>query len=69
MSKSKANVVDPLDIMDGCNLDSIVQKIKHSTLSDKEIKEAIVDKKKKFPTGIPECGTDALRFSLLSYMN
>ena len=28
MSKSKANVIDPLDIMDGCSLDSIIQKIK-----------------------------------------
>lgn len=33
-----------------------------------EVKEAIQDKKKKFPEGIPECGTDALRFGLLSYM-
>ena len=37
-------------------------------LFEGEIKEATNEKKKKFPTGIPECGTDALRFGLLSYM-
>jgi valyl-tRNA synthetase len=36
MSKSKGNVIDPLEIIDGCDLESILQKITDSTLSDKE---------------------------------
>ena len=68
MSKSKGNVIDPLEVMDGCTLDALLAKITDSNLPEGEIKEATVEKKKKFPTGIPECGTDALRFGLLSYM-
>jgi valyl-tRNA synthetase len=68
MSKSKGNVIDPLEVMDGCTLDALNAKITDSNLPESEIKEATVEKKKKFPTGIPECGTDALRFGLLSYM-
>lgn len=68
MSKSKGNVIDPLEVMDGCSLDALISKITDSNLPEGEIKEATIEKKKKFPTGIPECGTDALRFGLLSYM-
>ena len=68
MSKSKGNVIDPLEVMDGCTLDALISKITDSNLPEGEIKEATIEKKKKFPTGIPECGTDALRFGLLSYM-
>ena len=68
MSKSKGNVIDPLEVMDGCTLEALLSKITESNLPEGEIKEAVVDKKKRFPTGIPECGTDALRFGLLSYM-
>lgn len=39
-----------------------------SNLPEKEIARAVVLKKKDFPNGIPECGTDALRFALLNYM-
>lgn len=68
MSKSKGNVIDPLEVMDSCNLDVLLQKLYDSNLPESEIKKAIIQKKKDFPTGIPECGTDALRFALLSYM-
>jgi valyl-tRNA synthetase len=37
-------------------------------LTEKEVKKNVVTKQKDFPQGIPECGTDALRFALLSYM-
>lgn len=46
----------------------LLQKLYDSNLLESEVKEAEVEKKKKFPQGIPECGTDALRFGLLSYM-
>lgn len=68
MSKSKGNVIDPLEVMDGCTLDALLAKLSDSNLPEGEIKEAIIDKKKRFPSGITECGTDALRFGLLSYM-
>lgn len=68
MSKSKGNVIDPLEVMDSCSLDTILQKLYESNLPENEVKESEIDKKKKFPNGIPECGTDALRFGLLAYM-
>lgn len=68
MSKSKGNVIDPIEVMDSCKLDVLLQKLYDSNLSEKEVKKYVVQKQKDFPNGIPECGTDALRFALLSYM-
>ncbi|KAI4836668.1 valine--tRNA ligase [Plasmodium brasilianum] len=68
MSKSKGNVVDPLDIIDGITLEGLHQKLYEGNLPEKEIKRAIELQKKEFPKGIPECGTDALRFGLLTYL-
>lgn len=68
MSKSKGNVIDPLEVMDSCSLEQLLQKLYDSNLQESEIKESVVEKKKKFPDGIPECGTDALRYTLMSYM-
>ncbi|VWU48658.1 valine--tRNA ligase, putative [Hepatocystis sp. ex Piliocolobus tephrosceles] len=68
MSKSKGNVVDPLDVIDGISLEKLHQKLYEGNLPEKEIKKAIELQKKEFPKGIPECGTDALRFGLLTYL-
>ncbi|CAA9989526.1 valine--tRNA ligase, putative [Plasmodium knowlesi strain H] len=68
MSKSKGNVVDPLDIIDGISLQGLNQKLYEGNLPEKEIKRALELQKKEFPKGIPECGTDALRFGLLTYL-
>jgi valyl-tRNA synthetase len=68
MSKSKGNVIDPLEVIDSCSLETLLQKLYDSNLAESEIKKTVVQKTKEFPNGIPECGTDALRFSLLSYM-
>ena len=68
MSKSKGNVVDPLEVVDSCTLDVLLRKLDDSNLPVAEIKRAKNLKKKDFPDGIPECGTDALRFALLAYM-
>lgn len=65
MSKSKGNVIDPLEVIDGCELQVMLDKLSTSNLSDKEKKKAIAGKQKKFPKGIPQCGSDALRFGLL----
>lgn len=68
MSKSLGNVIDPLEIIEGCSLENLIQKLTQGTLDKSELDKAIKEKKSTFPEGIPECGTDALRFGLLAYM-
>ncbi|KAL5336751.1 valyl-tRNA synthetase mitochondrial precursor [Aspergillus crustosus] len=67
MSKSLGNVIDPLDVMEGIKLDDLHAKLLVGNLADKEVATATKYQKKAFPKGIPECGADALRFSLVSY--
>ncbi|ORM40217.1 putative valine-tRNA ligase [Babesia sp. Xinjiang] len=66
MSKSKGNVLDPLEVIEGATLDSLIEKLHNSSLPQGEIKKAIVLQKQQFPQGIPACGADALRLGLLS---
>jgi len=68
MSKSKGNVIDPLEVIDSCTLKTLVAKIENSTLPPNEQKKSIKAKTAMFPEGIPACGTDALRFTMLAYM-
>ncbi|KAI8950749.1 tRNA synthetases class I-domain-containing protein [Xylaria longipes] len=67
MSKSLGNVIDPLDIINGIDLESLHAKLLTGNLKETEITRAAKYQKTAFPTGIPECGADALRFTLLSY--
>jgi len=67
MSKSLGNVVDPLEVIDGVDLDALLEKLRQGNLDPKEIARAEKDKKGEFPDGIPICGADALRFGLLAY--
>ncbi|KAF8130592.1 tRNA synthetases class I-domain-containing protein [Boletus edulis] len=67
MSKSLGNVIDPLDVIRGLSLQDLHQKLYEGNLDDKEIAKAIAGQKKDFPKGIPECGTDGLRFALCAY--
>lgn len=67
MSKSLGNVIDPIDVIQGCPLEDLHAKLKEGNLDDKEIQKATAGQKKDFPKGIPQCGTDALRFALCAY--
>ena len=67
MSKSLGNVIDPLDVMGGITLEKLHEKLKQGNLDPKEVATATKFQKTSFPKGIPECGADALRFSLINY--
>ncbi|KAK3363671.1 mitochondrial valyl-tRNA synthetase [Lasiosphaeria hispida] len=67
MSKSLGNVIDPLDIISGIELETLHGKLLVGNLKDDEVARATKYQKTAFPAGIPECGADALRFTLLSY--
>jgi len=67
MSKSLGNVIDPLDVIQGLSLEKLHEKLYEGNLDTAEIEKAKSGQKKDFPKGIPQCGTDALRFALCAY--
>ena len=67
MSKSLGNVIDPLDVIQGVSLEQLHEKLYEGNLDEREIAKAKTGQKKDFPNGIPQCGTDALRFALCAY--
>lgn len=67
MSKSLGNVIDPLEVIHGCTLDHLLKKLESGNLPAKEVEKSKKDQRADFPSGIPVCGSDALRFGLLAY--
>lgn len=66
MSKSKGNVIDPLDMIDGISLENLIAKRTSNLLQSNLSNKIIQRTKKQFPKGINSTGTDALRFTFFA---
>lgn len=71
MSKSKGNVIDPLDVIEGTTLGALQERTRvmgsQGLMDQNNVELAVANQRKLFPTGIPTCGADGLRAYLLSH--
>ena len=66
MSKSKGNILDPLDLVDGIELSALIKKRTTGLMQPQHTERINNATKRQFPSGIPAYGTDALRFTFCS---
>jgi valyl-tRNA synthetase len=66
MSKSKGNVLDPIDLIDGIDIENLVQKRTSALMQPQQAQKIDKATRRQFPDGIPGYGTDALRYTFYS---